>query len=693
MEVTIWGTRGSVPVASQNTTRFGGNTTCIEIRTDADECIILDAGTGIRALGQRLLTQPAKHCTLCFTHAHWDHLQGLPFFPPIYNANWSITMRGPATMGSEGVKASLEQVFNGRNFPLELGKTACSLDIIDFTPGDFFYVGTALVETCYTNHPGGCVAYRITADGWTFVFTGDHECCDANDTKIMPEECAAMEAFIAGADVVLADAQYVQKEYPQFKGWGHSCVEQWPDIAVRAGVKRLIFTHHDPTRTDEDLQSISDAVHQSFNHLPLALDFAFEGMRITGLESGIPAQRMPMEPISCWLCDFDRDLSRFSDVGMMLDSILTEARRVSGADAGTVYLTEGEELVFSYTQNDTLFPGSAALRHTYQNARLPISTASMAGYAAVTRRPLKIDNVRAIPEDAPFKFNDFLDRTTGYRTVSMLAIPLVMKDRMMGVLQLINKLGHEGQPVPFSMDAEARVECLASVAVKALERGLMAKELILRMLAMTALRDPAETGGHVRRVGSMAAEIYHRWAEKHGVESQELRRVKDNIRLAAMLHDVGKVGIPDSILKKPGRLTVEEREVMEQHCFFGKKLFANVDWEVDAMARDIALHHHQRWDGKGYTGDPLEPLRTGEDIPLAARITSVADVYDALISRRCYKEPFDPGFAVAILKEGSGVQFDPEVITAFLEIQDVVTAIHARYPDAQVYNVEMPEVK
>ena len=135
------------------------------------------------------------------------------------------------------------------------------------------------------------------------------------------------------------------------------------------------------------------------------------------------------------------------------------------------------------------------------------------------------------------------------------------------------------------------------------------------------------------------------------------------------------------MLKKNGPLDPDERKVMETHCALGARLFSNIDWEVDAMAHDIALHHHQKWNGTGYTGDADVPILAGEDIPLAARITAVADVYDALVSRRCYKDARPVSEAIDILVKDKGSHFDPEVIDAFLDITDLVAAIHQKYAD------------
>ncbi len=678
MRITIWGARGSVPVAGQPFVHHGGGTTCIEAQTDAGECIIIDAGTGIRTLGAELRSLPKERrsCSLLLTHAHWDHLQGLPHFGPIFDPSWTIDVYGASTMGHGGVDVTLRGLFNGRNFPLNLDQTASTLNIHDFTPGESFRIGGALVETCPTAHPGGNTAYKITADGWSFVFTGDHE--SGMDPKTPANK--ALTDFIQGSEVLVADGQFTEEEYAKHKGWGHSPMEFWPEVAARAGVKRLILTHHDPERTDDELERLRVDLAHHFSATGLILEFAKEGLPFSHWSEVPPKPQH--DAISWWLCDFSRELSRYTDVGMLLDRILSEARKLGNADAGTIYLEEEGKLFFAYTHNDTLFPGSMANKYVYANASLPIDKKSIAGWVASCRDSLNIVNVRELPPGSPYGFNDSFDRATGYRTVSVLSAPLLgREEQVLGVLQIINAKGSHGV-IPFTPDIENRLKLLCTMASQCLERGLMAKNLIMRMLRTVALRDPGETAGHVARVGACAAEIYHRLAEKHGMDIDAIRNGKDSIRLAAMLHDMGKVGIPDAILKKPGRFEPEERAVMEHHSALGAGLFDAVDlaWDMDAMAHDIALHHHQKWDGTGYTGSPDHETLAGEEIPLPARVTAVADVFDALIARRCYKPAWTVDDAVAEIVNCSGTAFDPQVVEAFLEIRETIDAIYARYP-------------
>ena len=389
----------------------------------------------------------------------------------------------------------------------------------------------------------------------------------------------------------------------------------------------------------------------------------------------------PDSSLLSWINSFCKELSRYNDVGVLLDRILLEGRKITHADAGTIFLVEEDVLTFANIHNDTLFPGSAANKYSYANTKLPLDNASVAGYVALKREMVNIPDMRNISAELPFRFNESLDISTGYRTVSTLTFPIMgNNDRVLGVMQLINSQP-QGTPQPFTASMESRVQILANYAGSAIERGTLARDFILRMLHMTALRDPFETGPHVQRVGSYAAEIYHRWAERKGIDIDELRYEKSRIRLAAMLHDVGKVGISDLILKKPGKLTDEEYAIMKGHCALGSEIFSCSISEFDRFVREVALYHHEKWNGSGYTGTSDPPLR-GEQIPLAARITAVADVYDALCSQRSYKQAWTPESALEILRKDAGSHFDPEIVECFEDVREVIEAIRQRYPDS-----------
>ncbi len=386
------------------------------------------------------------------------------------------------------------------------------------------------------------------------------------------------------------------------------------------------------------------------------------------------------------------EVNQLKDVDTILDKILFESRRFSNADAGSIFLVDNDSLIFSFVQNDTLFKGGGANAALYQNFGIPISEQSIVGYVAKTRKSLAIDDAYELDATLPFSFNKSFDEKSGYRTTSMLSIPLIAQEsRLVGVMQLINAKTDMGKSVPFSEDARTYIPLFCNNASVAIERGIMNRELILRMMKMAELRDPTETGAHVQRVGAYCAEVYGTWAARRNHSAKEIKRERDNLRLAAMLHDVGKVGIPDAILKKPGKLTDEEFDVIKMHTVYGARLFENLTSELDRMSMEIALCHHEKWEGRGYPGKVTPDIwspdvtmgepKNGEEIPLGARICAVADVFDALSSPRSYKDPFPDEKCLAILNEDAGTHFDPEIVEIFIEIFDVIKAIRTKYAE------------
>ena len=394
-----------------------------------------------------------------------------------------------------------------------------------------------------------------------------------------------------------------------------------------------------------------------------------------------------------------QEINDLSSVDAILEKVLLEARRLTNADAGTIFLVEKNRLRFSYVQNETLFTTDRVNPEVYSNYTIPIDLKSIVGYTAATGEAVNIPDAYQLDDSVPFKFNKDFDQKNNYRTQSILAIPLKSyQQKIVGALQLINAKDEKGNVIPFSGAAMELMPVFTINATIAIERGVMTRELVLRMMKMAELRDPSETGAHVTRVGAYSAEIFHQWAINKGLDWKERKRTKDIIRLSAMLHDVGKVGISDLILKKPARLTDSEFLTMKWHTAMGAGLFANPTSEMDTISRDIALNHHEKWDGGGYPGDVdltnLEDVtlgkgKKGDQIPLAARIVALADVFDALVSRRSYKEPMSGEQALAIIKSESGSHFDPEVVKAFEEVFHVCQAIRARY-SAETQINELP---
>ena len=391
------------------------------------------------------------------------------------------------------------------------------------------------------------------------------------------------------------------------------------------------------------------------------------------------------------------ELSRISDLDILMEHVLTRARQFANADAGSIYIRQGDWLHFSYTQNETLqkkLPTGEKL--IYSTFKVPIDEKSLAGYVALTGRPLNIEDVYNLPPTLPYSFRKQIDDKVGYRTSSILTIPLRNSSgNILGILQIINARETSGDITTFSESDERIMHHFAAVAAVALERAQMTRALILRMISMAQMRDPRETGAHVNRVAGFAVEIYEEWAVRRGLERKVIDKTRDVLRMAAMLHDVGKVATSDLILRKPARLSADEYEVMKEHTIQGARLFLQKQSDFDEAAAIVALNHHERWDGTGYpghvdfrTGLPLPGhiLPDGRpqgkkalEIPLFGRIVALADVFDALSSKRSYKDPWDEREILSQIEKSAGTHFDPEVVEIFFNRYEVLCSIRGRY--------------
>lgn len=671
MKIKIWGSRGSIPVNGEQFDRYSGETACIEVRLNNGEVILLDAGTGLKAFATAHKKELAEGLSpvICLSHTHLDHVQGLPFYGPIYGDG--VKIHGPQMSDGASLENKLGRLFDGVLFPVKW-EALKNVETVGVAPGSSFKIGSALVEVAPTNHPGGNLAWKITADGQTLTYTGDHEIPLDDSDRVQNETHARLMDFITGSGVAILDCHFSGKDHAAHKGWGHSDVYQWGRALYGKNIGKLVCFHFSPDYTDNDIDNMMERCEKMFPELDMT--------------AGRPGMEIDMDTIDpgpaeadTSIYDFLLGISHLSDTHAILDALLVEGRKIAKADAGTIYLLDQGDLVFAAAHNDTLFPASAANKYAYMNARIPLDRSSVAGYVASTGKSLNIPDVYQLDPGLEYCFNDSFDRKTGYRTKSMLAVPLVNgQHNVIGVLQLINAR-EEGQTGGFDEKAAARISRLANLSTLPLEKALLVVNMIMRMLQTSALRDPTETSSHVQRVGSVAAELYHAWADARNIDPEKILANKSRLRLAAMLHDIGKVGIPDGVLKKPGRLDDDERRIMQTHSALGAGLFDGNTNEIDQMARSIALHHHAKWDGSGYTGTQDIPSPAGEEIPIWARIVAIADVYDALVSRRCYKDAWDPSKAMEILHKDAGTHFDPELVARFEEIQDIISTIYQRY--------------
>ncbi len=290
----FWGVRGSIPIPGPGTVRYGGNTTCVELRAD-DEIIVLDAGTGIRGLGASLEkefgSRPIK-ISLLVTHMHWDHIQGFPFFLPSYNDKNFVRI-----MGYDGAEAGLRDIFIGQMatpfFPVKLQALPGRIEIKKLQKYEF-KIGKVRVRAKLMNHPGVCVGYRLDSSQGSVAFLPDTESFDAlkihsikSQLLLSPEQTRsrAEEArvelveFLSGCDVLILDTQYTDEEYKAHVGWGHGSLSSAVALALDAKVGKLVLFHHDPTHDDSVIDGMTETARQlvAASGKTLAVEAACEG--------------------------------------------------------------------------------------------------------------------------------------------------------------------------------------------------------------------------------------------------------------------------------------------------------------------------------------------------------------------------------------------------------------------------------
>lgn len=358
------------------------------------------------------------------------------------------------------------------------------------------------------------------------------------------------------------------------------------------------------------------------------------------------------------------NLSVLPDRQTMLEVILQEARKLTYAEAGTLYVRMGETLQFVAAQNDKL--KQSKIDHLLKGNELALHGDSLAAFVAVTGNIINISDSYNPPPGSPFRINHDFDSATGYRTKSILAIPLMRHNgHCIGVLQLINCIEPGCQIGPFASEDSSGIVSMVSMAAVTIHNSILQEQLkgaqldsIIRLSVAAEFRDD-DTADHIHRISRSSAII----AAALGLDREKV----EIIQYASSMHDIGKIGIPDSILRKNGPLSEAEHRIVQTHTLMGADILHDPPNELIATAREVAMTHHERMDGKGYPHG-----LSGRHIPLSGRIVGLADVFDALVKKRCYKEAFPLERALEIIRSENGKHFDPEVTEAFSSRLDVL---------------------
>lgn len=292
MHARVWGCRGSLATPGEETIRYGGNTSCVEVRLDSGHVLVLDAGTGIRPLGASLGPDDPPEIHLFLTHLHLDHIQGLGFFGPLFDPARDVHIWGPASP-VQPLSERIAIYLSPPLFPVRLGDLSARIHFHD-APEEAVTIGSATVRAGSVTHQGPTVGYRIEEAGRSIAYMPDHEPAIGGNLAAQPDEWISGYGLAHDVDVLLHDAQYLDTEYPQHIGWGHSAIGHALEFARRARAQRLLLFHHDPSHTDEDLEQLLEEARGAIDAPREWVSLAADGMRVDLDEAGAVVAERPM---------------------------------------------------------------------------------------------------------------------------------------------------------------------------------------------------------------------------------------------------------------------------------------------------------------------------------------------------------------------------------------------------------------
>ena len=284
LRATCWGTRGSIPAPGPDTVRFGGNTPCLEVRAGG-RCYLFDAGTGMRAQGRRLVEEARPvEADVFLSHYHWDHIQGFPFWLPLFDADTRVRVHGPSHAGGHA-RGAVAGLMGPLYFPVSLEQVPAAVEFSRIAEDEPWTDGRVEVAVFRVNHPGATFGYRVRAGGASLAYVPDNDLGEDAGA----EWYASLVAFLGGVDLLVHDAMFTDAEYARFGGWGHSTFSQAVRLAEDAGARRLALFHHAPHRTDAELARIADELRGELaaRGSALELSVATEGEEVE-LRAGTP---------------------------------------------------------------------------------------------------------------------------------------------------------------------------------------------------------------------------------------------------------------------------------------------------------------------------------------------------------------------------------------------------------------------
>ncbi len=291
MKVRVWGCRGSLAAPGADTVRYGGNTSCVEVRGEGGEAIVLDAGTGMRPLGLRMVEEGVKPIHVFLSHLHLDHLQGLGFFRPLFEASAEVHVWGPASP-VQSLAERIATYLSPPLFPVRLTDIPATLEFHD-APEEAIEIGGVTVRASLVTHQGPTVGYRVEEGGRSIVYLPDHEPGLGVDVSLQPTDWLSGYDISHAADVLLHDAQYGDDEYPRHVGWGHSAIGHVVAFARKAEVDRLVLFHHDPGHTDEEVEELVEEARRLWGDGPERVCCAWDGMTMDLQPAGVSLDVLP----------------------------------------------------------------------------------------------------------------------------------------------------------------------------------------------------------------------------------------------------------------------------------------------------------------------------------------------------------------------------------------------------------------